>query len=173
MDSRIYQDPDKADADEVLNLSDDVAKQAQTVSQLSALVESQAQEVQSLKSQLSSLSQALTSLRESVCLTPGDGISLASYVFDRGGSHVTRVGTTCYIRFFLEVTQGFAANSILTKLPADMCPPVSAFIMAEVTVSGVMTPVHGDVTSDGYVLVPKTVKAGDDMLVWGAWGVVR
>ena len=62
MDSRIYQDPDKADADEVLDLSDDVAQQAQSVSQLSALVESQAQEVQQLQDQLSSLSQTLTSL---------------------------------------------------------------------------------------------------------------
>ena len=66
MDSRIYQDPDKADADEVLDLSDDVAQQAQSVSQLSALVESQAQEVQALQSQLSSLSQALTSLQAQV-----------------------------------------------------------------------------------------------------------
>lgn len=66
MDSRIYQDPDKADADEVLDLSDDVAQQAQSVSQLSALVESQAQEVQQLQSQLSSLSQTLTSLQAQV-----------------------------------------------------------------------------------------------------------
>lgn len=66
MDSRIYQDPDKADADEVLNLSDDVAQQAQSVFQLSALVESQAQEVQQLQDQLSSLSEDLTSLQDSV-----------------------------------------------------------------------------------------------------------
>lgn len=106
-------------------------------------------------------------------LTPGAGISLASYVSDLGHSHVTRVGTTCYIRFFLRVTQGFAANSSLTKLPADIRPPVSAFIMAEVTASGVMTHVHGDVRADGNVQVSKTVKAGDSILVWGAWGVVR
>lgn len=115
----------------------------------------------------------IDALRDSVCLTPGDGISLASYVSDRGSSHVTRVGTTCYIRFFLRVTQEFAANSSLTKLPADMRPPVSAFIMAEVVASGVMTHVHGDVTADGDVLIPKTMKAGDIILVWGAWGVVR
>lgn len=66
MDSRIYQDPDKADADEVLDLSDDVAQQAQSVSQLQALVESQAQEVQALQAQLSSLSQALSSLQTQV-----------------------------------------------------------------------------------------------------------
>lgn len=159
MDSRIYQDPDKADADEVLNLSDAVAQQAQTVSQL--------------QSQLSSLSEDLTSLRDSVSLTPGAGISLMSYVTDLGGSHVTRVGTTCYIRFFLRVTQGLARNSSLTKLPADMRPPVMAFVTAEVTASAVTTHVHGDVTADGDVLVPRTLKAGDSILVWGAWGVVR
>lgn len=66
MDSRIYQDPDKADADEVLGLSDDVAQQAQSVSQLQALVESQAQEVQRLQSRLSSLSEGLLSLQAQV-----------------------------------------------------------------------------------------------------------
>ena len=66
MDSRIYQDPDKADADEVLDLSDDVAQQAQSVSQLQSLVESQAQEIQTLETQLSSLSQALSSLQAQV-----------------------------------------------------------------------------------------------------------
>lgn len=225
MDSRIYQDPDKADADEVLNLSDDVAQQAQSVSQLQSLVESQAQEVQALQSQLSSLSQALSSLqaqvsgmepsvdkiptieesvtelsagqssqdfqiqginsqlsgvesdvaslRDSVCLRPGAGIILTSYVSDLGGSHVTRVGTTCYLRLFLRVTHGFAANFNLTTLPADVRPPMWAFTTAEVTTSGVTSHVHGDVTLEGQVIVPKTMKEGDGILVWGAWGVER
>lgn len=64
-------------------------------------------------------------------------------------------------------------NSSLTKLPADMRPPANAFVTAEVTVSGVITYVHGDVTADGDVLVPRNVEAGDTILVWGAWGVVR
>lgn len=115
----------------------------------------------------------IDALRDSVSRTPGAGISLASYVSDLGGSHVTRVGTTCYLRLFLLVTHEFAANFNLTTLPADVRPPMWAFTMIEVTTSGVTSHVHGDVAPGGQVIVPKTMKEGDSILVWGAWAVER
>lgn len=113
----------------------------------------------------------IDALRDSVSQTPGAGISLSPYVSDLGGSHVTRVGTTCYLKFYLRVTQGFAENFNLATLPADVRPPMDAFVTAEVITSGVTSQIHADVTTAGQVMVPKTFKAGDYILVWGAWAV--
>ena len=83
------------------------------------------------------------------------------------------MGTACYLKLYLRVTQGFAANFNLTTLPADARPPVGAFVTAEVTTSGTTSHVHADVTADGQVKVPRATKAGDGILVWGAWAVER
>lgn len=97
--------------------------------------------------------------------------SLTSYVSDLGGSHVTMVGTTCYIKLFLRATHGFAANFNLTTLPEAYRPTKSAFVTAEVGSGGEMSVIHGDVTTEGKVTVPKTIVSGDTILLWGAWAV--
>lgn len=106
-------------------------------------------------------------LRDSLSQTP----SLTSSVIDLGGSHVTRVGTTCYIRLFLRATQGFAVNSNLTTLPEAYRPSEPTFVTAEVGSGGEMSVIHADVTSEGKVMVPKTIVSGDGILLWGAWAV--
>ena len=88
-----------------------------------------------------------------------------------GGSHVTRVGTTCYIRLFLRATQELDANSNLTTLPEAYRPTKLAFVMAEVVSGGEMSFTHADVTTEGKVMVPKTIVSGDGILLWGAWAV--
>ena len=90
---------------------------------------------------------------------------------DLGGTHVTRVGTCCYMRLYLRVTHGFSASHNLLTLPADMRPPANAFVTAEATRSGETSHRHADVTSGGQVLVPLSFSAGDGLLVWGSWAV--
>lgn len=109
----------------------------------------------------------IDALRDSLSQTP----SLTSYVTDLGGSHVTRIGTTCYIRLYLRVTQGFAANSNLTTLPEAYRPAEPAFVTASVTKDGETTVGHGDVMADGKVMIPATMASGDGILLWGAWAV--
>ena len=115
----------------------------------------------------SSVQGQLDDLRDSLSQTP----SLSSYVSDLGESHVTMVGTTCYIRLFLRATQGFAANSNLTTLPEAYRPTKPAFVTAEVGSGGEMSVIHADVTTEGKVMVPKTIVSGDAILLWGAWAV--
>lgn len=43
--------------------------------------------------------------------------------------------------------------------------------MAEVRSGGVTSVVHADVTTEGKVMVPKTMTSGDGVLIWGAWAV--
>ena len=97
--------------------------------------------------------------------------SLTSYLSDLGGSHVTRVGTTCYIRLYLRATQGIAMNSNLTTLPEAYRPSKPTFITADVSSGGEMSVIHADVTNEGKVMVPKTIVSGDVILLWGAWAV--
>ena len=82
-----------------------------------------------------------------------------------------RVGTTCYVRLYLRVTQGFAANFNLTTLSAAYRPVESAFVTAEVGSGGETSVMHADVKSDGEIMVPKTMVSGDGILLWGAWAV--
>lgn len=116
---------------------------------------------------ISDLNTNITSLQDSLSQTP----SLTSYVSDLSGSHVTRVGTTCYIRLYLRVTQGFAANSSLTMLPEAYRPSEPVFVTALVTKAGETTVGHGDVMADGTVTIPSTMASGDVILLWGAWAV--
>ena len=88
-----------------------------------------------------------------------------------GGSHVTKIGTACYIRLYLRVAQGFSANHNLTTLPEQYRPTNNAFVTAEVTNSGNTVLTHADVTSEGRVLVPRNMTAGGGILLWGAWAV--
>ena len=88
-----------------------------------------------------------------------------------GESHVTRVGTTCYIRLFLRATHELAANSILTTLPEAYRPTKPVFVTAEVGNGIEMSVLHGDVTSEGKVKVPKMIGPDYAIIIWGCWAV--
>ena len=62
-------------------------------------------------------------------------------------------------------------NFSLTTLPQDYRPSEPTFVTAEVRSGGEMSVIHADVTSDGKVMVPKTMTSGDGILIWGAWAV--
>ena len=62
-------------------------------------------------------------------------------------------------------------NSNLTTLPQAYRPPEPTFVTAEVRSDGEMSVMHADVTSDGKVMVSKTMTSGDWILIWGAWAV--
>lgn len=75
------------------------------------------------------------------------------------------------MRLYLRVTHGFDANFNLLTLPSDMRPPASAFVVAEVVVSGVTSVMHGDVAESGGVWVSTPFSTGDGILMWGCWAV--
>lgn len=106
-------------------------------------------------------------LRGSLSQTP----SLTSCVTNIGGSHVTKIGTTCYIRLYLRVTQGFAENSSLTTLPEAYRPTEPVFLASSLRRTGETSFGHGDVRVDGAVTIPATTVSGDEILLWGAWAV--
>ena len=90
---------------------------------------------------------------------------------DLGISHVTRVGTACYIRLYLRVTHAFNSGHGLTTLPEEFRPTKPVFVVAEVTNDGNTSVVHGDVSAEGKVSVTKNMEVGGGILLWGAWAV--
>ena len=78
------------------------------------------------------------------------------------------------MRLFLRADGAVGANSPFVTLPEGLRPPENVFCAVETSVSateGSSVFLHADVTTDGYVLVPTTLAAGDMVLVWGSWPV--
>lgn len=82
---------------------------------------------------------------------------------------MTRVGTSCSMRLFLRADGAVGASSPFVTLPEGLRPPGNVFRTVEASGSGGL--LHGDVTTDGYVMVPTALSAGDTVLVWGSWPV--
>lgn len=78
------------------------------------------------------------------------------------------------MRLYLRVDGELGANGVIMTLPEGLRPPVSVFCVAEISraPTGASSLTHGDVTSDGYVMVPADLRVGDMILIWGSWPVV-